>query len=397
MQTGANFYSTTQNICIQQIKCKRMKKKVKGLGFLLFLFLGIVSCNKTEIETTKDFEKYLEDEMESQHIPALSALIFRGDKVLYESYLGQANISEDIALQQDHPFLLASISKTITAIALIQLHNDGLFSLDGQINDHLPFDVYLPGETTEITFRMLLTHTSGIADGPALDGQYYYGSDSPVELGYFVKEYLMPGGEFYNATDNFYDFEPGTDVEYSNMGNALIAVLVEEISGMNFNAYCKANIFIPLGMTNTHWRLDEATGTVVMPYSYSGGDYEAIGHYTFTDYPNGGLHSTVGDMFKFASALVQNGSYNGHELITPAAAEAMTTPQIPELDNETGLHLFIMNKEHELWGHDGGEQGVATIMGFNMSTNVGALIFTNQGDANLDQILEEAYVLGLEL
>ena len=95
--------------------------------------------------------------------------------------------------------------------------------------------------------------------------------------------------------------------------------------------------------------------------------------------------------------IIQNGSYNGHELITPAAAETMTTPQIPDLDDETGLHLFIMNKEHNLWGHDGGEQGVATIMGFNLSTNVGALIFTNQGNANLDGILEEAYVLGLEL
>jgi len=91
---------------------------------------------------------------------------------------------------------------------------------------------------------------------------------------------MAPEGEFYNATDNFYDFEPGTDVEYSNMGNALIAVLVEEISGMDFNAYCKANIFTPLSMTNTCRRLDEASGTVVMPYNYSGGDYDPIGHYT---------------------------------------------------------------------------------------------------------------------
>lgn len=374
-----------------------MKKLRKTSGIILLLIFALMGCKKDEIKNTKDFEKYLEEEMEEQNIPALSALIFKGDEILYEGYLGQANIEDNIALQKDHPFLLASVSKTITAAALIQLHNDGLFSLDNNINDYLSFEVNVPDETTEITFRMLLTHTSGIADGPALDGQYYYGMDSPVELGYFIENYLVPGGEFYDEIDNFHGFEPGTEVEYSNVGNALIGVLVEEISGMDFNAYCKANIFTPLGMTNTHWRLDEADGTIVMPYNYSGGDYEAIGHYTFTDYPNGGLHSTVGDMFKFASAMVQNGSYGGYELITPGAVEAMTTLQIPELDDETGLHFFIMNKDNELWGHDGGEQGVATIMAFNMSTKVGAIILTNQGDANLDTILEEAYLLGLEL
>lgn len=374
-----------------------MVYQLKHITIIFLLIIAGASCKKNEINNAKDFEKYLENEMKDQNIPALSALIFKGETILFEENYGQANIEDNINLASTHPFLLASISKTVTAVALLQLYEDGLFSLDDPINDYLSFAVNGPEETTPITFKMLLTHTSGIADGSALDGQYYYGEDSPVELGYFLENYLVPGGEFYNATENYHDFEPGTDVEYSNVGNALIGVLVEEISGMNFNTYCKEKIFTPLGMTHTSWRLDEIAGTIVMPYNYSGGNYEAIGHYTFTDYPNGGLRSTANDMFKFLSAIAQNGSYGGVELLNASTVNAMTSLQIPDLDDETGLHFFIMNKENELWGHDGGEQGVATIMAYNKSTKVGAIILTNQGEANLDKILEEAYLLGLKL
>ena len=75
----------------------------------------------------------------------------------------------------------------------------------------------------------------------------------------------------------------------------------------------------------------------------------------------------------------------------------MITPQIPSIDNEVGLHLFLMNAANGLWGHDGGEEGVATIMAFNPTTRVGAIILTNQGDAELDEMLTEAYKLGLDL
>ena len=148
---------------------------------------------------------------------------------------------------------MASISKTITATALLQLFDNGKFKLDDNINDYLDFKVEIPGYSKVITFRMLLTHTSGIADGKVLDEEYYYGKDSPVKLDFFLEEYLVDGGEYYYKNQNFHDFEPGSDHEYSNVGNALIAGLVEDISGMEFNAYCKKNIFEPLKMNSTFW------------------------------------------------------------------------------------------------------------------------------------------------
>ncbi len=376
-----------------------MKNNVMNLFLLIFLFISFQSCNKDDIEinNTTDFEEFIQDEMDNQKISAMSILIFKENNILYEKYLGKSDVDQNTALTNNDLFLLASISKVITATALMQLYDDGLFSLDDNINDYLSFDVNIPNHSSNITFRMLLTHTSGIADGSALDNQYYYGEDPQISLANFLENYLVPGGSFYNASENFYDFEPGTQHEYSNEGNALIGLLVEQISGIDFNTYCKQNIFNPLNMNSTFWRLDEITQTIVKPYNYTNGKFEAIQHYTFTDYPNGGLRSTGKDLHKFLSAFVQGGLSNNYQLLDANTINLMTTLQIASLDNEMGLHLFLIDAGNGLWGHDGGEQGVATIMAFNPVTKVGAIILTNQGEVELEEILIEAYKLGLTL
>lgn len=370
----------------------------KIIPFLLVSCLLLsFGCKKEDldIQTAEELEAYIADEMEDQHIPGLSMLVFKDNAVVYEGVFGQSNIQDNVTLAEDHVFLLASISKTITATALLQLYDQGEFALDDPINNYLPFAVNIPNYQTDITFRMLLTHTSGIADGPALDSQYYYGEDSPVDLADFLENYLVPGGTYYDANENFYDFEPGTQHEYSNEGSALIAVLVEEISGVDFNTYCKQNIFQPLGMTNTFWRLDEISGTIVTPYEYANRDYEAFQHYTFTDYPNGGLRSNAQDMFFFLSTLEQGGTRNNVELLKSSTVDEIFTPQIPSIDAEVGLHMFVMNADNGIWGHDGGENGVATIMGFNPDTKVGVIVLANESEANLDQIMIEGYGIGL--
>ncbi len=376
-----------------------MKNILVNASIMIFCLISFSNCNKEELDIkgTAEFEEYLQEEMDLQKIPAMSVLVFKENEILYEKYLGKSNVQQKVSLAKDHLFLMASISKVVTATALLQLFEDGQFSLEDKVNDYLSFNVKIPNQTKDITFKMLLSHTSGIADGSALDDQYYYGEDSPVALSFFLENYLTPGGSFYSASENFHNFEPGAEHEYSNVGNALIGLLVEEISGLDFNSYCKQNIFMPLGMNNTHWRLDEISQTIVTPYNYQSGQFETIQNYTFTDYPNGGLRSTGTDMFKFLRAFTQDGQSNDYELLMSSTINSMTSPQIPSIDQEVGLHLFLMNAANNLWGHDGGEQGVATIMAFNPSTKVGAIILTNQGEVDLDEILVVAYKLGLEL
>ena len=374
--------------------------KRTGYWWLIaFLLTLIISCADEDIviENEEDFQEFLTEEMDLQNIPALSVLIFQDNNILYESYLGQSNLEQQIDLQDDHMFLLASVSKVITATALMQLYDIGAIELEDEINDYLDFPVNVPGQNVPVTFQMLLTHSSGIADGPSLDDQYYYGEDSPIDLGEFLEDYLVPGGQYYDQDENFYDFRPGTVHEYSNVGTALIAYLVEKISGQEFNAYCQSEIFDPLNMSNSFWRLEDAlqAGIVAQPYDWDDNENRVIDHYTFTDYPNGGMRSTARDLFQVLKAFVLRGESNGYQLLSSNSIELMTAPQIPAINNEVGLHLFLLDADEELWGHDGGEQGVATIVAFNKETKVGAIVLSNQGEADLEEILLASYQLGI--
>lgn len=367
---------------------------------LLFsTILIILSCGEVDVEinSKEDLESFIIEEMDYQNIPALSVLIFKGKDILYENYFGYSNIEKNVPLADNHLFLMASISKVITGTALLQLYEKNLIDLDDNINDYLPFKVSVPGYSEAITFRMLLTHTSGIADNYyILDEHYFYNKDSPVSLSYFMENYLAEDGEYYYPKSNYYKYKPGTKYNYSNVGSALIGVLVEEISGADFNTYCKKNIFTPMGMKNTFWRLDEISQTMVTPYDYSKGKNVAIQQYTNTDYPNGGLRTTALDMHKFISTLSLEGKLGDFKLLKASTINEMLTPQIESIgDEEVGLHIFLMNRTYNLWGHDGGEQGVATIMAFNPTTKIGAIIFANQGNADLDEMLINSYKLGL--
>jgi len=366
------------------------------LFLCLFLAASFTNCGDDflevpEIETpstenpSSTFESYLLSEMSRQKIPALSTLVFQDNQIKYQSTLGFSNVEQEVALAEDHLFLLASISKTITATALLQLYDDA-------INDYLPFEVNVPNQSTPITFRMLLTHTSGINDGEALDDQYYFNEDSPVALRFFLENYLVPNGEFYNASQNFHNFQPGTQHEYSNEGSALIGLLVEEIAKQDFRTYCQENIFSPLNMTNSFWRLSEINQPIVTLYESA----EAVTPYTFTDYPNGGLRSNAADLYKFLQMLMNQGEVGGTQILKASTVTEMLNPQIRAIDDEVGLHFFVMNAANNLWGHDGGEQGITTIMAFNQATKAGAIILASESDVDLEEMLVKAYEEGLK-
>ncbi len=383
----------------RMLRFKSIKLGALSLVFLFttLLFNGCVCAVNDHHNSLSSLQELINNEINVQGIPALSILIFKNDNIIYEDYFGKANIEKNIKLKEDHIFLAASVSKTITATALMQLYDRGKFDLDSSINEYLPFSIIIPGYSDNITFRMLLTHTSAIADNEdVLDDHYFYNEDSSISLSEFFASIFTLGGEHYDEWYNFHNFAPGEDFEYSNTGSALIAYLVEEISGLDFNTYCRENIFHPLDMNNTHWMLSEINSdNLVRPYLLYNGDYEFTGHYTFTDYPNGGLRTNVQDMFKFLTAYVSGGVFNGEELLKEATVKQILSKQIPHIDDTVGLHWFQMNRKHNLWGHDGGEDGVSTIMAFNQETKTGAIILTNGDDAELEEILEKAYLYGI--
>lgn len=377
----------------------------KHVFICISLISFLVSCSKSqtnsiEIDPKADFDTFVEAQFVEQEMPGLSVLIFNEEAIQYEKNLGFSNIENNIALSENAIFLMASVSKMITGTAILQLYEQGKFDLDDPINDYLSFAVNVPNHSKAITFRMLLTHTSAIEDGPNAELFYSYGQDSPIGLKEYMQKYLVSNGEYYDAQDNFYDYEPGSQFNYSNIGSALMGVLVTEISGKDFKVYCRDHIFQPLNMNDTYWSLDAALQsgkTLVTPYEYENGTYEAIQHYTFADYPNGGLRSSARDLMKFLSALAQNGIYNDAQILNSGTVQEMLKLQIPSIDSTMGLHIFKMNTSENIWGHDGSEQGVTTDVGFSTSSKIGVLILTNLKDVDTEELFSQAYLLGSKL
>jgi len=397
-----------------------------------------------EINNYRDEEEllqFIESTMQTHLVPGLSISIVKGERIVWEKYFGHANIDEGISVDEGTMFILSSISKTITATALMQLFEDDLFMLDDDIDDYLPIEVNHPDyQGTPITFRMLLSHTSGIKDN--WNVMPYYDGDSELELGYYLEEYLTPGGEFYGSNSNFTSSMPGTNNVYSNIGAALIGFLVEEISNQPFNEYCNENIFEPLAMDNAFWFLSEIENLdqVALPYQLTGGsgntcfeigcgvydeanpcfcdlaclyysdccpDYDEVCgedgtgsnagnlteymNYGYSDYPSGQLRTTSNNLAKFMCAYINDGVYNGVRILDSETIELIKTIPYPNVDSQQGLIWYYKNSNgRTLFGHNGGDIGSLTEMFISFSDNLGVVLLSNSSNYNAIIQIENA-------
>ena len=317
--------------------------------------------------------------MDSARIPGLAAAIVRDGAVLWTGAYGLADVESERAVTADTAFLIASVSKTFVAVALMQLWEAGELSLDDVVNELLPFTVDNPRvEGDTILLQHLVTHTSGIQDN--WDNMpYTYGSDSPIGLGEFLEAYLVPGGEYYDERWNFYDFMPGTSWEYGNVATALAAYLVEIMTETSFDDSTDATIFEPLSMDHTAWHLaDFDLEELALPYGLEGGEYESYGHYGVPDYPDGQLRTSVTDLARFLAAISAGGGLEGARILESATVEEMLSPLIAGSDAEQYVFWYAADVvDRELVGHNGGEDGAATEIYFSPETGVGVVLLMN--------------------
>lgn len=311
------------------------------------------------------------------YIPGLAACIIANGKIFRMKTYGYADVENEIDVDENTLFMLASVSKTFTATALMQLYENGEFDLDDPVNENLPFTVenpYYPN--TPITYRMLLTHTASIYDdlGDNVTG------DNPTPLGDFLSNYLDADGDNYYES-NYFDFEPGTDHVYSNTGVALAGYLVEEISGMSFEEYCKQNIFKPLGMNYSSWFLKNLdSDSIAAPYKFENDHNVPVEHYGYLDYPSGQLRTSIDQISNFLMAYINGGVYNGNRILENSTIDTMWSNQIPNVENTQGLVWF--NETYNgrtFWGHTGSDIGVSTQMQYDPSTDIGVIVLSNAG------------------
>jgi CubicO group peptidase (beta-lactamase class C family) len=342
----------------------------------------------------------IEARMKALNIKGLAACVIKGDEILWSGNYGFGEAATGRRIDGQSVFMSASVSKIIVGIAVMQLYEAGLFDLDHDVNEYLPFRVVHPRyPQAKITPRMLLLHSSSIVDNEkfVLYAEPHPLSDPflPGNLDENVEEYLVEGGSRYDSKSNFGDWKPGDAYSYSDIGVCLLVVMLENLTSDSFPAYTKANIFDPLGVSGT-WNPNELDPNQVV--THYGPDGDTIPFHRCDYYPAGNFYSTVTDFSRLISVFADGGVYQGVRILEEETVSMMLEP-------EMGRQALIWYQAafdvcgDRLMEHDGYLPGVRTFCDFNPKNGIGFLYFTNGDFAHpfaAYEIMEALYSRGLE-
>ena len=336
--------------------------------------------------------------MERQNVPGLAACIVKGDKIVRSRGYGTANLTKRIPFTPDQTlFHIASITKTITAAAVMQLRDKGFLKLDDDVGNCLKFPVRNPRHPERpITFRHLLTHTSSLDEGAALYTTYTVG-DPTMSLEEVVTQYFTTKSFWRRGP--YCRYAPGAGECYSNAGYALLGYLVEAISRQPLEEYLRENVYSVLKMNETSFyiaRLDRERHA--HPYTYarrlmralSPGDGDGnllpegvapkVGFnehalYSYPTLADGMVRTSVNQLANFMIAMMNGGRFDGAQLLREETVNEMLSGK--------GLCWF---RNGDYWGHGGGDPGCVTEIMFNPKTKVGFIVFANAA-ADLQQVM----------
>ena len=334
---------------------------------------------------TLDFDKQIELLMKLGHMPSLVACVIKKDKVVWSHAYGYSDLAHEKAATMDTVYMLASITKTMTATAIMQLVEKGKVSLDDDVSqsEYVPFDLRHPRyPDKDITLRMLLAHQSGLSSNSVKNARWFFYFSL---LGYphsYFKEYFLPGGSCY-CDDVWGEHMPGEGVQYTSEGIDLAAYIVERITGQTFEDYCKANIFDTLGLSNTGFHLSEFDiDDLAVPYIFSYGDYRALPQYDIRLPGSGGARSTITDLAPYLIAHMNKGIYKGKRILHAESVEEMHRPQYPDFNDEGyqyGLGWYSKTEDGTICsGHGGTVPGSRTVMKMREHDKVGVIFFYNR-------------------
>ena len=229
---------------------------------------------------------------EREHLPGLAYGVVLDGDLVYATGFGTANLARDLPVTPGTLFRIASMSKSITAMAILQLRDEEKLRLDDPISGYIPeADALelLTADAPEITIRHLLTHSAGFPeDNPWGDRQLAESND-------MLRGMLNEGVSFSNA--------PGVTYEYSNLGFALLGQIVEAVAGESLPEYTRAKIFEPLGMNSTMWEFERADfDRLALGYAWLDDEWVRVPHEHHGSFgAMGGLITSIDDFARYVA------------------------------------------------------------------------------------------------
>jgi serine beta-lactamase-like protein LACTB, mitochondrial len=327
----------------------------RSLVFVILFFAAFARFSQAQghelsPEKRSQIEAAVNQFMASTHVPGLSVAIVENGEYEWGSGFGLADAENNAPASEHTLFRLASISKSLTATAAMQLWERRQLDLDAPVQKYCPS---FPPKASPITTRQVMGHLAGIRhykgnseDDPEIGNTKHF--DNPIQAGldFFKNDALVS--------------EPGKQFHYSTQGYTLVGCVIEGASGAKYVDFVRQNIFVPAGMENT--QIDNRFA--IIPYRtrfYQKTESGRVQNADFLDssykIPGGGWLSSAEDMARFEAAILSD------KLIKPGTRELMWTPLKP-LDgskDEYGLG-WGNGSEGEIAtvGHTGGQQGTST-------------------------------------
>jgi CubicO group peptidase (beta-lactamase class C family) len=327
------------------------------------------------------FSAWLDAQLAYRGLPGVMVGVVQDQELIWQKGFGFADVKAKRPMAAETKFRMASHSKMLTAIAIMQLREQGKLRLDDPVDMHLPWFRMKPAGDDDgpITVEQLLSHSSGLQREA---GDHWTSYNFPTEA-----ELVALMGDRQAA------LAPQTRWKYSNLAYGVAGLLVEKLSGQRFADYAQANILDPLGMTDSSF--DKPVPGLATPYGrrMPDGSREVFG---FVDARGmaaaTGLTSDLGDMARFVSAQFRKGPRGGNQILSSGSMREMLRVRSVEETwrNGTGLGFQTLRINDKSYvGHGGGYPGYITQTLFQPADRFGVIVLTNSTDGEAGEIARQ--------
>ncbi|MEP3210527.1 MAG: serine hydrolase domain-containing protein [Maribacter sp.] len=351
--------------------------------FVIFILsLSSIMC-KAQANDAKE-QAVLDDLIHNELAVGAAIGYSVGDSIMWHSAKGSSNTTEGKKMQTHTKLRMASIAKSMTALAAMQLVEKGALDLDTPIQTYIPD--YPTHPKTQITTRHLLSHTSGIAG-------YKDAKETRTQTTY---------ASLYDALALFKErdllFEPGTKYTYTTYGYTVLGVIIEKVSGLTFEAYMQQNIWGRAGMKDTGVdKFGVQLENESKLYHRKGGKgkpKEGKENNLSNRIPGGGFYTTIEDILKFGKAVVNDVFVSKETLNLMRQHHSLEKER-----NAYGFGWFLYNpkpNEGALIGHSGAQMGCSSFLFIVPEKKVVAAVLTNTSRVEVGQAAGNLLHLALE-
>ena len=367
-------------------------KRILLLGALLLIAAGACTTSPTSRSETasvesvlKEFERQLRKDVQDDGLDgSISAAVIKGDKILWSGAFGNADKNSRTPADTSTIYRTGSISKSFTALLMMELVDEGIINLTDPVEKFLPEIKKLSGysDSTRITFAQLASHTSGLIREPELDGA----ASGPI--GQWEEKILL------SIPKTSFGSPPGRRFNYSNIGYGILGLALSRAAKKPFIDLVKEKIFVPLGMTNSFFIVPDdkkahlAAGMGGGPFSeidmdgprdeHAGRGYKV---------PNGGIYSTPRDLTRFVMSVM-----GYHALVKPDDLQLMQTAKLPKGDKYGFGFSLYEDKDISIVEHGGSVAGYTAQIAFERNSKYGVVLMRNYNWGHTDLSLR-AYAL----